>query len=299
MSAPNTPSDPQELPAAPQDGEGTVPADAATEACGQPAKRPYTLSPAALAQRQAAAAAGGAAPKGYTLTPAALEQRRAAAQLSTGPVTPEGKAAASRNAWKHGRYSAIHHQAFAGEIASMAKLFGTPCRTTCPVHPDNPERSEAPCSLVTNGLTRAGSSCLDKSVYVQRFDAIMTALQDGTSEPLHGVLANEVAMALQLLHQLRQSVFEEGLTFTIPATSRDGKVITRADGSEVIGKIVANPALGHIIMLLDKLGINFPELLATPKAERASKRDDDTGGALQALLGHAAARLQPPPADAP
>jgi len=91
-------------------------------------KRPYTMSEAAIAQRHA--------------------NLPAAAAAATGPNTPEGKAASSRNAWVHGRYSAINRAQFASGATSIAKMFGKPCVTTCPFHPDNPDRTEAPCSLV-------------------------------------------------------------------------------------------------------------------------------------------------------
>lgn len=60
----------------------------------------------------------------YTMSPAALEQRRAAAAHSTGPVTEEGKANSSKNGWKHGRHA-----------RSRVLGIGKPCRTTCRQYP--------------------------------------------------------------------------------------------------------------------------------------------------------------------
>src|SRR5678815_1606287 len=114
----------------------------------KPEKRPYTVSDAVLRQRRENQA----------------KATEASRELSTGPKTEEGKAAVSRNGWKHGRYSAINRAHFGVGATSMAKLFGKPCRTTCPYHPENPERTEMPCSLVLDGLTHAGGSCLDKTV---------------------------------------------------------------------------------------------------------------------------------------
>lgn len=238
--------------------------------------------------------------RAYTMSEAALEQRRAASQLSTGPKTADGKAASSRNGWVHGRYSAVHRQAFTGTMTSMAKLFGTPCRTTCAFHPDNPERTDSPCSLVANGLTQAGGNCLDKSIYVDRFDAIMEALQTGENEALHGVFASEIAAALQLMHELRSKVFEDGLMQVIPAIDSEGEVILDPNTKAAApARIIAHPALPYIVQLLDKLGINFPELLATPRAARQAKREGDTADTLQQILGAAAARLAPPVRDVP
>lgn len=60
----------------------------------------------------------------YTMSEAALAQRRnnlpAAAAAATGPLTEEGKAASSRNAWVHGRCSAVNRAQFGLGATSMA-----------------------------------------------------------------------------------------------------------------------------------------------------------------------------------
>ena len=45
--------------------------------------------------------------KPKSMTDAAIQQRQDAAELSTGPVTDDGKAASSRNAWKTGEHSYV------------------------------------------------------------------------------------------------------------------------------------------------------------------------------------------------
>jgi hypothetical protein len=235
----------------------------------------------------------------YTMSEAALAQRRAAAERSTGPITPEGKAAVSRNGWKHGRYSAIHRSSFNSGMASMAKTFGRPCLKTCQFHPDNPERQVAPCSLVTEGLTQAGGNCLDKSVYVNAFSAIIESLSTGNNDAMHGILANETAAALQLLHELRSTIFEQGLIQKIPAITREGQIVKDEDGTIMPAKIIAHPALAHLTNLLSVLGINLPELLATPRAQTQAKRESDNTSMLQTLLGTAAQRLLPPSREVP
>jgi len=225
----------------------------------------------------------------YTMSDAALEQRRtnlpAAAAAATGPVTMEGKAASSRNAWVHGRYSAINRSQFAQGAANMAKMFGKPCVTTCPFHPDNPQRTEAPCSLVLDGLTHAGGSCLDKTVYVHALDALMSAFTSGEMDGMHGLLATEMASNMALLRQIRESIATDGLLLSIPWVSKEGEVAYDSNGNLVVAEYKANPMLPMLIKFNETLGINFAELMATPKAREKLKDDDEAAGGLQTLLG--------------
>lgn len=225
----------------------------------------------------------------YTMSEAAREQRRnnlpAAAAAATGPVTIEGKAASSRNAWVHGRYSAINRSQFANGAASMAKMFGKPCVTTCPFHPDNPQRTEAPCSLVIDGLTHAGGSCLDKTVYVHALDALMAAFTDGDMDGMHGLLATEMASNMALLRQIRESIATDGLLLSIPWVSKEGDVAYDANGNMVVAEYKPNPMLPMLIKFNETLGINFAELMATPKAREKLKDEDEAAGGLQTLLG--------------
>lgn len=235
------------------------------EPTDQPGKRPYTMSEAALAQRRA--------------------NLPAAAAAATGPVTDEGKAASSRNGWKHGRYSAINRAQFGQGATSIAKMFGKPCVTTCPFHPDNPDRTEAPCSLVLDGLTHAGGSCLDKTVYVHALDALMSAFTDGDMDGMHGLLATEMAANMQLLRSLREEIANNGLVVMIPHVSKDNEVAYDKDGHMVAHDYKPNPALIALIKFNETLGINLAELMATPKARRQIKDDNDAAAGLQSLLG--------------
>lgn len=241
----------------------------------------------------------------YTMSPAALEQRRAnlpaAAAAATGPITDEGKAASSRNAWVHGRYSAVNRVQFGQGATAMAKMFGKPCVTTCPFHPDNPERTEAPCSLVLDGLTRAGGSCLDKSVYVHALDSLMRAFTDGDMDGMHGLLATEMASNMQLLRQIREEVANNGVVIAIPWVTKEGAVVYDKDGHMVVSEYRTNPALPMLIKFNESLGINFAELMATPRAREKLKDDDEAAGGLQSLLGaifnRSRGRLPAPGAD--
>src|SRR6185312_10827557 len=225
----------------------------------------------------------------YTMSEAALEQRRnnlpAAAAAATGPITTEGKAASSRNGWKHGRYSAVNRAQFGLGATSLAKMFGKPCVTTCPFHPDNPDRTEAPCSLVLDGLTHAGGSCLDKTVYVHALDALMGAFTEGDMDGMHGLLATEMAGNMQLLRQIREDIAERGMVIEIPIVTKDGVVVRDNDGKPMVGEVRANPMLSHLIKFNESLGINFAELMATPKARERLKDEDAAADGLQAMLG--------------
>ena len=232
--------------------------------------------------------------RGYTMSPAAMAQRRAAqpgavaagtlAGKSTGPITEEGKAAVSRNGWKHGRYSAVNRAHFGVGAASIAKLFGKPCLTTCPFHPDNPEREEAPCSLVLDGLTHAGGSCLDKTVYVRALDSLMRVMTDGDMDGMHGLLATELASNLQVVDQIRAAIAEYGVMVPQYLTLKDGGVWLDPDTKKpFVADVKLNPALAA-------LGFNFAELLATPRARERLADEDSAAGGLQAAIGAIFAR---------
>lgn len=228
-----------------------------------------------------------------------IAARRANAQHSTGPRTEAGKAASSRNSWKHGMHSAVAKASFRQGADSLAQLFGKPCRTTCPIHPDNPERAGPACGLVLDGVTNAGGNCLDKTVYVNAFSALMDALAEGSLDGMHGVLAAEGAAMLEMLGQIRAEIARNGLLLKIPVTTKEGKVVTDAEGDIVFGDYKPNPLLPSMILLFDKLGISLPELLATPQARSRAKTGESAAETFSGLLGGIMQRAgQPAPPQA-
>lgn len=221
------------------------------------------------------------------LSEAELAQRRAAAAKSTGPRTEEGKAASSRNAYKHGLYS--QGQALIRQHWAVG-AFGKPCRTTCQYHPasDPPH----PCQLVLDGHTKAGGDCLDKTVYVQAFDRLLLALQENKLDGMNEVLAAEAAGALELLQRLREEIAERGFIIWVPMVDKDGEVIR--DGEVVCAKPVPNPSMPIYVKLLEAMGINLPELLATPKSIKGAEQEEDAKSAMAAILGRALGNVRMP-----
>lgn len=216
-------------------------------------KRPYTMSDAALEQRRANAAKATEASAGH----------------HTGPITEEGKTAVSRNAWKHGLYSA-------GTLLWREMGYGMrgkPCLTTC---------LKFPCELVQNGATEPGKDCLDRAVYLEAFDALMDTLHSGDVANAHGLMASQLAQALEVLNQLREEIAAKGVVVWVPMFNKAGGKIGE--------KPEANPALFHYVKMLGELGISLPEMLATPRSVKGVENQEDANSMMAALVGGALAR---------
>lgn len=211
------------------------------------------------------------------MSEAALEQRRAAskagAAAATGPKTPEGKAIVSRNAWKTGEYSRISRAPEWLRLALVSK--GKPCKTSC---------SKYPCSLVEDGLTKPGGDCLDKSVYVEAFEAIIMALQSGDAKHAHGLMASQIASAVQMLQDLRNSINDDNpIVAPKYALTKEGEVVMH-NGKPVIVGYVMHPAFFEYTNLFRALGINLPEMMVTPKASAKLGDQDDAADAITNLF---------------
>lgn len=213
-----------------------------------------------------------------------IEANRRNAQLSTGPRTDEGKAASSRNAWKTGQHSAVAKQAFAQHgIASMAKLWGKPCLTTCPMHPDNPA-AVSHCSLVLEGLTRAGGNCLDKTVFVHALSALHDAMERGELGGVHAMLAAEGGKVMQLLHELMGEITNKGLLIPVPMVTKDGDVVYDKDDQMVVAEYKPNPMIPAYIKLLGDFGISLPEMLATPQSRKRADVGEQAADTFQSMM---------------
>ncbi len=222
---------------------------------------------------------------GYAMTEKALNQRKAASQLSTGPRTEEGKAISSRDNYRHGMYS--RGRAVIESDWSVG-AFGKPCQTTCQYHPDNKKITPAyPCTLVLEGVTKAGGDCMDKTIYVTAFDRLLQSLESGSVESMNEILAAEAAGALEILHSLRKEISEHGFVVRVPAINKDGEPIMDKAGNVIITKVLRNPILPDYYKMLDTLGINLPELLATPLANSKIGEVEDGANTLAHLLGAA------------
>ena len=218
-----------------------------------------------------------------------LEANRRNAQLSTGPKTEEGKAASSRNAWKTGMHSAVAKQAFAQHgIASMARLWGKPCLTTCPMHPDNPAATSQ-CSLVLNGMTSAGGNCLDKTVFVHALSSLHDAMERGELGGVHAMLAAEGGKVMQLLHELMSEITGKGLMTPVPMVTKDGDVVYDKDGEMVVAEYKPNPMIPAYIKLLGDFGISLPEMLATPQSRQRAKVGEQAADTFQSMMARIAA----------
>ncbi len=228
-----------------------------------------------VSQKRAEAGRKGglaAAGKPKTMTEAALKQRREAAKKSTGPITEAGKAASSRNGYKHGLYS---KKTKADNWASMGML-EKPCKSTCP-------KFET-CQPVKEGLTKPGQNCMDKQVYVEAFMAIMDIMQNGDGEYGYGMLANIGASAIAVLNDMREHIAHKSPVIMRPVINRQGEVVVNPETGEVYETPILNPVLVPYIKLLGELGVNLPELMATPRAIARDSNEKDLGDAVVDLF---------------
>lgn len=200
----------------------------------------------------------------YTLSPAAIAARQQNAQLSTGPRTEAGKAACSRNSWRHGLYS-----------ESRILGLGKPCKSTCP---------KFPCSLVEEGAVAPGGDCSDKEHLVKACQAIEKALKDGSLDDLKDITTLHMAETLQVIGDLQGAILEFGPYMKSEKMDKDGKVI----GYE----LKPNPALLPLSNLIKAFGLTMPEFMITPAAVERKKTGEQAVETLADIFRNAGAALQ-------
>lgn len=154
-------------------------------------RRPYTMSPEALAQRRDNAKK-------------ANEKMRTEG-LATGPKSEEGKKRSSRNSHKHGLYA-----------QTFFNSYRRPCKSTCPQYP---------CSLVSDGKTEPGEDCLDKQHVYEVWNALMDAVFDNNYDGFNALASFETATNIEILRKLKESILEDGVTLTSDKIDKDGNVI--------------------------------------------------------------------------
>lgn len=201
--------------------------------------------------------------RSYTMTEAARAQRVAAAANSTGPITDEGKAACSKNNWKHGRYA-----------QSRVLGLGKPCKSTCP---------DYPCSLVEDGKCKPGADCLDKEHLLEACLAIERALKNQDYSDFHGLMVMELGETLQIVRELRGAILEHG---TVVESARVDK-----NGNTIGYDLKPHPALLALPNLMKNLGISFTDFMMTPAALERKKADDSAAVTIADVFRDAAKAL--------
>ena len=199
----------------------------------------------------------------YTLSPAALAARIRNAQLSTGPVTAEGKAATSRNAWKHGL-----------NARRRSLLFGKPCKSTCPKYP---------CSLVDDGDVAPGQDCLDKELFLDNLRALEDAATTGHLDGVKQMAAATLGGTVSVIQELQYAILENGVFMKSEKLDKDGKVI----GYE----LKPNPALLPLGNLLKSAGLTLPDFMLTPREVDRGTTEKEAAKGLAEFFAGASSQL--------
>ncbi len=208
-------------------------------------------------------------PAGKPLSPAELRQRHMASKKSTGPKTEKGKATVSLNAFKNGM--------FAKKLKSQIR--GKPCFSTC--------EKFSSCIFVLHEKTRPGGKCLDVAdweMVEETTEAIILAM-DGDNTKLNAVAAAHMSMMLALAHQMFMDIQSRGINVERYLTNKDGNII----GSQTID----NPHINNLVKVLDKVGINLTEFVATPMAQQKVATDVEVTETAAAITRRLIDRMGP------
>jgi len=135
---------------------------------------------------------------------------------------------------------------------------------------------------VDAGETKRGGDCKDMLVYVEAFDSIISTLNSGDGQYAHGLLASQVAGAVDLLTQMREEIRKHGAMVLKPYVTNKGELIQH--NGELVGEFKINPLIQHYNKLLGELGLNLPELMATPRAIAKDSTEKENGDKLVDLF---------------
>lgn len=206
---------------------------------------------------------------GKPLTEAEIHQRRQAALKSTGPKSEKGKARASLNAWKHGLTAK----------KLKAHLRGKPCFSTC---------EKYPCVFVREEKTSPGGKCLDIAdweMVEETTEAIILAMDCGDTTKLNAIAAGHMSMLFSLAYQMFADIQSRGINVERYLTNKDGDII----GSQTVD----NPHIQNLIKVLDKLGINLSEFLASPQSQQKAATETEEAETAAAITRRLMDRLGP------
>ncbi len=109
--------------------------------------------------------------------------------LATGPRTPEGKEAASRNSWKHGQ-----------RAASIFTSIGKPCLSSC--------AKFTTCELVASGQAGPGMECPDGDYIISAFKALVKAIKNKDYDDINELIAFEISSNLAIVNQLKTYLYK-------------------------------------------------------------------------------------------
>lgn len=202
-------------------------------------------------------------PRKKTMTDKAIAANRRNAKKSTGPTTPEGKAASAANGtyanFKHGRHAK----------RALPRLLGV-CRETC---------TDYPCTAVEDGSTKANDLCLRHEDLAEKIKVIVHAANGGGMADMKELSAITLAKAMHSLDEMLGRLHEDGTLLREAMFNKHG---------EQIGWTYKNhPHLKAIMDMIFKLGLTASDQMLTEKEQKRGKNDEENRENLAKLAADA------------